>query len=115
MPRCAALVPCALAALAVRATPVPPPRPWVTGGNKPVDPDGDCRFDRDGDKLTISIPGKDQTLYDSELNAPRLLRDVAGDFVVEVRVSGMFEPTAWSKDSLAFKEGGILLPAGKET
>ena len=54
MPRLAAVLLCALAALAVQATPVPPPKPWVTGWDQPVDPDGDCRFERKGDKVTIN-------------------------------------------------------------
>jgi uncharacterized protein (TIGR03067 family) len=67
---------------------------WDTCWDKPVNPAGDCRFDRKGDKLTITVPGKGHG-YDiakSGGNAPRLLRDVEGDFSVQVRVGGDFLP-----------------------
>jgi regulation of enolase protein 1 (concanavalin A-like superfamily) len=65
------------------------PIPWVTGWDKPVDPVGGCRFDRKGDRLTITVPGKEHFLVveKGQLDAPRLLRDVSGDFVVQVRVA----------------------------
>jgi regulation of enolase protein 1 (concanavalin A-like superfamily) len=74
-----------------------------------VDPDGDCRFDRDGDKFTITVPGKGHELRD-RLNAPRLLRDVGGDFVVQVRVGGAFRPAAAD----TFQRAGILLTDGTD-
>jgi squalene-hopene/tetraprenyl-beta-curcumene cyclase len=59
-----------------------------------VDPDGDCQIAVKGGKLSIGLPG---TLYDlgvevGQVNAPRVLRDVEGDFVAEVKVEGKFEP-----------------------
>jgi len=55
-----------------------------------VDPDGDCLFRLDQDKLHIKIPGVPHRMG-SELkatNAPRVLRDVDGDFEVQVEVTG---------------------------
>jgi hypothetical protein len=62
----------------------------------PVDPDGDCTFKMDDNaRLHIKIPGKLHILT-SEVNgvkensAPRVLREIEGDFQVEVIVSGEF-------------------------
>src|SRR5258708_4623953 len=38
---------------------------WTVGWDKPVDTLGLCRFDRDGDKLTLTVPGKED-----RINAP---------------------------------------------
>jgi hypothetical protein len=101
----------ALLAAAVMAAPAPRPRPatpWVTGWDKPVDPLGDCRFHREGDKLTITVPGEGHELDvgDKPLNVPRLLRDVEGDFVMQVRLGGGCTPG---------KAAGILLTDGERT
>jgi regulation of enolase protein 1 (concanavalin A-like superfamily) len=108
MPRIAALLLCALAALVATATPVPDSKPWVTGWDKPVDPKGDCRFKRKGERLTITVPGEGHQLdlWTDRFDAPRFLRDVKGDFVVEVRVSG----DCWSaKKEDGSRGAGILL------
>jgi hypothetical protein len=73
------------------AAPAPFPRagrtgPWVTGWDRPVDPVGDCRFDRQGDRLTITVRGKGHAI--EARDAARLMRDVEGDFVARVRVGG---------------------------
>jgi regulation of enolase protein 1 (concanavalin A-like superfamily) len=67
----------------------------VPGFGAVVDPDGDCRIS-DRVKFTIDVPG---TLHGltyrperSELNAPRLLQDVKGDFEVAVKVSRFATP-----------------------
>ncbi len=94
----AALVLCALVAAAaggLLGAPVPFPRPglrgpWVKGWDQPVNPLGGCRFHRSGDRLTITVPGNGHELdaCEGRLNAPCLLRDVRGDFRVQVRVEG---------------------------
>src|SRR4051794_37371747 len=102
----------ALLASATLAAPLPPPRPapgpWVRDWDKPTDPKGDCRFERDRGQLTITVPGEGHDLDpvdDVALDAPRLLRPVEGDFAVEVRVGGAFRlpvsPCPWreAKDS----------------
>jgi hypothetical protein len=76
MHRIAALVLSALAALVATATPAPEPKPWVTGWHRPIDPKEDCRFEREGDELSITVPGEGHEL--ARLEAPRLLRDVEG-------------------------------------
>jgi regulation of enolase protein 1 (concanavalin A-like superfamily) len=93
--------------------------PWVTGWDKPVDPDKDCKFIRDKDTLTIEVPGKDHDLAIERdlMNSPRLLRDVQGDFVALVRVSGTFKPSqdSTSNERLPFVGAGLLLMADEKT
>jgi regulation of enolase protein 1 (concanavalin A-like superfamily) len=83
MHRVAVLLLCALLADAAGvAAPASFTRsPWATGWDEPVDPLGDCRFERKGDKLTITIPARE-----GRMSAPRLLRDAEGDFAVQVHV-----------------------------
>jgi hypothetical protein len=111
---------CALLAVAtVVAAPAPfakPNRqtgPWFDGWNKPVDPLGDCCFDRKGDRLTITVPAEDHLLEVGcgRLVAPRLLRDAEGDFVVQVRVNGNF----WGgRAAVGYRRAGIIVMAGKD-
>jgi regulation of enolase protein 1 (concanavalin A-like superfamily) len=101
------------------AAPAPANVPWVTGWDKPVDPDKDCKFNRDKDTLTIEVPGKDHDLGIERglMNSPRLLRDVEGDFVPQVRVSGTFKPSqnSTSNERLRFVGAGLLLMADEKT
>jgi hypothetical protein len=88
---------------------------WVSGWDKPIDPLGDCRFDRDGSKLTIIFPGriKASDFEEGRLTAPRLLRDVQGDCAVQVRVTGDFGPANGRDREAACFAGGLLtLSAG---
>ncbi len=61
-----------------------------------VDPDGDCQFELDPreDKVRIIVPGKPHILSAEigRVNAPRLLRDIKGDFDLIVRVAGTSNP-----------------------
>jgi serine/threonine protein kinase/regulation of enolase protein 1 (concanavalin A-like superfamily) len=61
-----------------------------------VDPDGDCKFELEPheDKVRIVIPGKPHILSAEfgRVNAPRMLRDIKGDFDVSVRVDGTSHP-----------------------
>lgn len=102
-----------LVVCAAVAAPVPAKRPWVSGWDKPVDPDKDCKFTREKDTLTIEVPGKDHDLGVERglMNSPRLLRDVEGDFVVQVRVRGTFRPSngSTSNQRLPFVGAGLLL------
>jgi hypothetical protein len=82
-----------------------PPGPWFDGWERPL---GDGHFERRGDRLTITVPGKSHELdvVEGRLNAPRLLRDVEGDFAVQVRVGGNFRDGQGAA-------GLILLGGGK--
>jgi regulation of enolase protein 1 (concanavalin A-like superfamily) len=91
----------------------------ITGWGLAVDPDGDCRMNGDRSTLTITVP---PTLHDlnpsiGKYNAPRVVRDVEGDFEVEVRVEGDFRPGSICNraDGLPFVGGGIVIFDGDDT
>src|SRR5262249_33983989 len=81
--------------------------PWLTGWDEPVDLVGDSHFDRGGGQLTLTVPGKGHDLHSS--NAPHLLRDVEGDFIMQVRVGGDFLPIDGG-----YRSAGILLLSCKK-
>ncbi len=97
----------------------PDPNPFLSGWDKPVDPDKDCKFDKVKAGLTLTIPGKDHDLgvERGRMNAPRLLRDVEGDFVVQVRVGGDFTPSNGSTttERVPFVGAGLVLMNGDNT
>jgi regulation of enolase protein 1 (concanavalin A-like superfamily) len=68
------------------------------GWGNAVDPDGDCKFTVQKGRLSIGIPGVDHALgfERGQMNAPRVLRAVEGDFIAEVKVSGPFPAGAAS-------------------
>ena len=79
--------------------------------NAPVDPDGDCQFRDEGGKLTITLPEKkshDLAVENRRMNAPRLLRDVEGDFTAQVHVTGEFADNG-------IVAAGLLLMADDKT
>jgi regulation of enolase protein 1 (concanavalin A-like superfamily) len=88
---------CWLTACLALAAPIPKPKGelfYKPGWDSPVDPDKDCRFTKRPGSLTIEIPGKPHDFeYQKRTNAPRLLRDVRGDFRLEVRVSARWRPS----------------------
>ena len=63
---------------------------------RPVDPDGDCDFelDRREGKVRIIVPGKAHILSAEigQINAPRILRGIKGDFDLSVRIAGTKHP-----------------------
>jgi regulation of enolase protein 1 (concanavalin A-like superfamily) len=74
---------------AAQAARAPESRLWAKGWDKPVDPVGDCKFKRDGDVLTIEVPGGEHHIGGnlSLGNCPRMLRTVQGNYLVQLRVS----------------------------
>jgi hypothetical protein len=78
-----------------------------------VDLKGDCRFDRSGDRLTITVPGRGHGLQNEKgkLNAPHLLREIKEDCVVQVRVAGNFRQ---AKPATGLRRAGLLLTDGKK-
>ena len=66
------------------------PPQTLKGWGGAVDPKGDCRIGLDGEKLTIAVPGTkhDLSAEASDMNAPRVLREIEGDFIVQLKVSG---------------------------
>lgn len=66
----------------------------IPGWGRSVDLDGTCEFLLEDGTLTITAPGpvNDLSAELHVMNAPRVVRDVDGDFITEVKVSGTFEP-----------------------
>lgn len=74
----------------------------VGDGNKPqkikgwgsvTNPNGDCTFTADKGKLTITVPGTLHDLHPNRrMNAPRVLREVEGDFTATVKVTCALTP-----------------------
>ena len=68
-----------------------------------IDPDDDCTFRVNERGVSLEVPG---SLHDLDVefgksNAPRIIREVEGDFVAQVKVCGELEPEA-----PATREGG---------
>ena len=114
MHRVAALILCCtlLVVAAIVAAPAPFPTragrasgPWVDGWDSPVNPRGDCRFDRRGDRLTITVRGSER---DPDWPRGMLLRDVEGDFVVRVHLGGQVRQGEPYR-----REAGFQLAAGQ--
>lgn len=89
--------------------------PWefVSGWGNPIDPDKDCKIQRDKDTLTIEMPGSDHD-YDPVrkcFNAPQLLSELEGEFDLQVRVRIDYRPSAQStvKGQPSFVSAGFLL------
>lgn len=91
----------------------PAPDPFRSGWGTPVNPDRDCKIRHLGGGLTIEMPGTEHD-YDpirKRFNAPRLLRDIEGDFEIRVRVSINRRPSSESsvKGHSACVSAGFLL------
>ncbi|HEY7326293.1 MAG TPA: hypothetical protein VH592_01540 [Gemmataceae bacterium] len=106
---------CVLAAslLACATLAAPAPEPFISGWGSPIDPDKDCKISRAGNALTIEMPGNDHD-YDpirKRFNAPRLLRDMEGDFKIQVRVQIDFLSSSKStvKGQPSYISAGFLL------
>jgi regulation of enolase protein 1 (concanavalin A-like superfamily) len=91
----------------------PAPEPFASGWDNPVDPDKDCKIRRDKGTLAIEMPGSDHD-YDphrERVNAPQLLRDLEGDFEIQVRVRIDCRPSAQSivKNQTSRVSAGFLI------
>ncbi len=91
----------------------PSPEPFVSGWGHPVDPDRDCKIRRNSGILTIEMPGTyhDYDPHRKRFNAPRLPRDLDGDFVMQVRLRIDCRPSVESTvvDQHSFVAAGFLL------
>jgi regulation of enolase protein 1 (concanavalin A-like superfamily) len=88
----------------------------LKGWGEAIDPDGDCSIDLENGRLTIKVPqvpGKGHGLEAEykTLNAPRVLRDIEGDFIADLKVEGTFRPLGGSAkpNSFPFVGAGLLL------
>jgi hypothetical protein len=70
--------------------------PFISGWGVTADQDSDCQFRVDSGVLKINVPGSerahDLSAENNMMNAPRVTQKVHGDFTVQVRVDGTFEP-----------------------
>ncbi len=86
---------------------------FLKGWGQPIDPDGDCSFDLENGRLTIKVPGKGHGLEaeGGTLNAPRVLRDIEGDFIADLEVGGNLKPDGPSPNPnyFPFVGAGLLL------
>jgi hypothetical protein len=106
---------CTLLLLLIAGTLLAAPAPksiW----DRPIDPDHDCKIVIKDGTATIELPGTDHDLAPKRdrYNAPRLLRDIVGNFVMQVRVSSSFRPSAKStvdKEDPSVAAGLVLIPA----
>src|SRR5262249_29505914 len=100
----------------VTAAPAPQPKssgPWFDGWESPVDSVGDCLFHRHGDRLFLTIPARERRPSDYPI---RLLREVEGDFVVQVRVRGESVKAGSSRGvGKAWWSAGLILTDGTYT
>ncbi len=100
-------------ATALTASGADGPGAVLKGWGRVFDPDKDCKVDADGDRLTIGVPGSPHDLSAEleRMNAPRVVRDVSGDFIAQVKVEGNVRPDGESQieGRTAFNGAGILL------
>jgi hypothetical protein len=83
-----------------------------------VDPGPDSQIHGDPTTLTITVPPNlhDLNARISTYNAPRVIRDVDGDFDAEVRVEGDFTPGSICSlaGAIPFVGGGIVICGGAD-
>jgi regulation of enolase protein 1 (concanavalin A-like superfamily) len=87
----------------------------IKGWGTVVDPDRDCRFAESEGKLTITVPGTYHDLTHSEgrdqLNSPRVIQEVNGEFVAQVKVHVFPLPAENTSTSngICFVSSGLLI------
>jgi S1-C subfamily serine protease/regulation of enolase protein 1 (concanavalin A-like superfamily) len=93
-------------------------RPDLQGTSLPgwgvaIDPMKDCEFTPEKDRLTMKIvaSGHQKPVEKINLNAPRVMREVEGDFTVTVKVAGDFSPGGRSTNpkSVPWHGAGIIV------
>jgi hypothetical protein len=115
---------CWAAACAALAAPLPMPKggPFESGWDRPIDPDKDCVVTRKSHRVTMELPaGKPHLLHRGGqwplMNAPRLLRDVKGDFIAEARLTSDWNNlsvlSSHRRRAPQVRAGLVFLPAHK--
>lgn len=95
----------------VQAAPAPQVKAPLKEWGEVIDPDRDCQIKGNADQLTITVPGGSHDLGPARKNAPRILHEVEGDFAVQVKVTGDFNPGAVPAvaGTVAFNGAGLLV------
>jgi regulation of enolase protein 1 (concanavalin A-like superfamily) len=85
----------------------------IRGWGDIVDPDNDCPISVNGRKVVVKVPDAAHDFAGelSRWNAPRIVREAKGDFIVDVKVSGQFKPVEASNipTRRGYNGAGILL------
>ncbi len=88
----------------------------VAGGGQFIDPDGDCKLREENGKWFVDVPGVYHDLWPKKgkVNAPRILRDAAGDFRVQARIHGQIKAEKGTAipglaSSAAYRAGSLLI------
>jgi regulation of enolase protein 1 (concanavalin A-like superfamily) len=85
----------------------------MPGWGLAIDPDKDCQITDLMKKLRITVPGTRHDLVGNtgRMNAPRVMREVEGDFVITTKVVGEFRPGGKSTNpkGVPFNGAGILV------
>jgi regulation of enolase protein 1 (concanavalin A-like superfamily) len=96
MSRCCTILALACVPIVVLAAPVPKEddaaRILRRTYGETIDRDGDCKFEMPSEKLRLTIPGKPHFLERKLNNAPRVAREIEGDFTITVRVTFPIRP-----------------------
>lgn len=79
------------------------------GWGDPVDPGKDCKIRLEGKALVVEAPAGTHLLqpFPGKQNAPRVLRDIEGNFVAALKVSGDFRGESASPETV--QSAGLLL------
>ncbi len=104
-----ALLPVVIAVTAVGADREPF---TIQGWGSIVDPDGDCSVVIENDSIELHVPAgaHDLSAELNKMNAPRILQDVRGDFVAEIKIDGEFVTgEATISGRTAYNGAGLLL------
>ena len=82
----------------------------IEGWGTAFNPDNDCTIKVEGKDLTVEVPGKPHGFI-PEYNAPRVIRDVEGDFQATVKVEGTFQPggTSTNTKTVPFNGAGLVV------
>jgi regulation of enolase protein 1 (concanavalin A-like superfamily) len=85
----------------------------IPGWGVVTNPDGDCTVKAERGKLTVTVPEGTHDLNAKlgGMKAPRILKEVEGDFTVQVKVTGEFNPgdKPANEGTSAFNGAGLLL------
>jgi regulation of enolase protein 1 (concanavalin A-like superfamily) len=99
---------------AATATPTPEQKTnELPGWGLAIDPQSDCEFTPEKNRLTMKITGSKHQMpvQKPNLNSPRVMREVEGDFTLTVKVVGEFSPGGKSTNpkSVPWHGAGIIV------